>query len=327
MRRPGPIDSAPLELVEKPIPEPGEREISVRMSACGVCRTDLHIAEGDLAVHRSGVVPGHEVVGVVEGLGPGAALFAPGDRVGVAWLRFTCGRCDFCTSGRENLCRKSRYTGWDADGGYADYAVIDEAYAYALPQDGDDESLAPLLCAGIIGYRALRRSRLPEGGTLGIYGFGGSAHIAAQVALYEGASVYVMTRSPSARRLALDLGVQWVGDTGDSPPRALNAAIVFAPAGDIVPVVLNNLEWGGTLAVAGIHVTDVPPLDYQRHLFGERTLTSVTSNTRDDGREFLELATRSGVRPRTVSFGFEHAAEALRALARGEIRGAAVLRA
>lgn len=323
--RPGPVDSGPLELVDRPVPEPGEREIRVRVAACAVCRTDLHVAEGDLAVHRPRVVPGHEVVGYVDALGPGARLFAPGDRVGIAWLRFTCGRCEFCRSGRENLCSESRYTGWDADGGYADFAVVDERYAYALLSEDDDESLAPLLCAGIIGYRALRRSNLPPGGTLGIYGFGGSAHIAAQVALYEGASVYVMTRSEGARRLALELGVQWAGDTNDAPPRALDSAVLFAPVGGIVPVALGHLERGGTLAVAGIHLSDIPPLDYQRHLFGERTLTSVTSNTRADGREFLELAARAQVRATTVPFGLEQAPDALRALAHEQIRGAAVL--
>ena len=221
--------------------------------------------------------------------GPGPPGSSIGDRIGIAWLRSTCGTCRFCRRGDENLCLAPRFTGWDEDGGYAEHAVVDEAYAYPLPDAFADDEAAPLLCAGIIGYRALRRAELPDGGRLGIYGFGGSAHLAAQVALAEGASVYVMTRSADARALASDLGAAWVGDTFDRPPEPLDAAICFAPAGEIVPAALEALDRGGTLAVAGIHLTDIPPLDYQRHLFQERQVRSVTANTREDGEAFLAI--------------------------------------
>ncbi len=298
----------------------------MRITVCGVCRTDLHVAEGDLPVHRVGVVPGHEVVGVVDGLGPGASRFSIGDRIGIAWLRSTCGMCRFCHRGDENLCLAPRFTGWDEDGGYAEQAVVDEAYAYSLPDAFADDEAAPLLCAGIIGYRALRRAELPDGGRLGIYGFGGSAHLAAQVALAEGASVYVMTRSADARALASDLGAAWVGDTFDRPPEPLDAAICFAPAGEIVPAALEALDRGGTLAVAGIHLTDIPPLDYQRHLFQERQVRSVTANTREDGEAFLATAARIGIQVTTTPFPLAEADRALADLAHDRVQGAAVLR-
>ena len=289
---PGPIATGPLVAVERPIPEPGPGEIRVRVIACGVCRTDLHLAEGDLAPHRPSTVPGHEVVGTVDALGAGTSRFHMGQRAGIAWLRHTCGRCRWCRRGRENLCVDPRFTGWDADGGYAEWAVVDEAYAYELPDGFDDVHAAPLLCAGIIGYRALRRAELPPGGRLGIYGFGASAHLAAQVALAQGATVHVMTRAAAARQLALDLGAHSARPADAPPPEPLDAAILFAPAGDLVPPALAALDRGGTLAVAGIHLSDVPPLDYQRHLFQERQIRSVTANTRADGEEFLALAAR-----------------------------------
>jgi alcohol dehydrogenase, propanol-preferring len=323
--RPGPVDSGPLRLVERAEPSPGEGEILVRISTCGVCRTDLHLVEGDLAPRRPGVVPGHEVVGVVEALGRGCRRFRPGERVGIAWLRQTCGRCRFCRSGRENLCVAPEFTGWDTDGGYAEYAVVNEDYAYDIPDGFDDEHAAPLLCAGIIGYRALRQSELPAGGSLGIYGFGGSAHIAAQVALFEGARVHVMTRGQRAQELARELGATSVRGSTDTPPEPLDAAILFAPAGDLVPIALATLDRGGTLAIAGIHLSSVPGFDYERDLFYERKLVSVTANTREDGREFLDLAARIPVRTSTVPFPLDRADSALRALAHGEIRGAAVL--
>lgn len=323
--RPGPIDTHPLELIERPAPVPGPGEIRVRVSVCGVCRTDLHLAEGDLVPHRPAMVPGHEIVGVIDDLGPGSSRFSPGDRVGVAWLRSTCGTCRFCLRGDENLCTSPAFTGWDADGGYADYAVVQEAFAYRLPDEFTDEGAAPLLCAGIIGYRALRRAELPPGGRLGIYGFGASAHLAAQVALAQGATVHVMTRSPEARRLAIALGAASAGDTFDAPPEPLDAAITFAPAGEIVPAALEALDRGGTLAIAGIHLTDIPVLDYQRHLFQERQVRSVTANTRRDGEEFLALAARIGLRVETRSYRFEDADAALRDLAHDRVTGAAVL--
>jgi len=322
----GPIDSHPLLAVERPLPEPGPGQVRVRVLTCGVCRTDLHLAEGDLEPKRPLTVPGHEVVGVVDQLGPGTAgRFAVGDRVGVAWLALTCGVCRFCVAGRENLCVAPAFTGWDRDGGYGEYAVAEEAYAYVLPAGFDDQTAAPLLCAGIIGYRALRRAELPERGRLGIYGFGASAHLAAQVALAEGATVHVLTRSAQARSLALELGAASAGGAADAPPEPLDAAILFAPAGELVPVCLEALDRGGTLSIAGIHLSDIPSLNYERHLFEERTIRSVTANTRRDGEEFLELAARIGIRVTTTPYPFEEANRALSDLAHDRVNGAAVL--
>jgi len=323
--RPGPVESGPLMRVDKTVPEPGPGQVRVRVRVCGVCRTDLHLAEGDLAPRRPRVTPGHEVVGVVDRLGPGAARWRVGDRIGVPWLAHTCGSCRFCVSGRENLCLAPRFTGWDIDGGYAEYAVVEEAYAYALPAGFTDEEVAPLLCAGIIGYRALQRSNLPEGGRLGIYGFGGSAHITAQVALARGARVHVMTRSAEARALALELGVTSAGGTDAEPPEPLDSAILFAPVGTLVPPALAALDRGGTLAIAGIHLSDVPGLDYQEHLFEERTLQSVTANTRQDGEEFLAEAARIRVCVAATPYPMDRADAALRDLSADRVNGAAVL--
>lgn len=323
--RPGPVEGEPLRLVEKPVPVPGPGELLVRVSACGVCRTDLHVTEGDLPVHRPGVTPGHEVVGVVAGSGPGARGFAPGDRVGVAWLRRTDGTCAYCVRGAENLCPASEYTGWDADGGYAEYTTVPADFAHRLPEGVDSVALAPLLCAGIIGYRALRRAALPPGGRLGLYGFGGSAHLCAQLALAEGATVHVLTRDPAARRLALALGAASAGGAYDEPPERLDSAILFAPVGDLVPVALRALDRGGVLSVAGIHLSDVPPLRYESDLFYEKELRSVTSNTREDARAFLSLAARHGVRATTHVYPLSRAPEALRDLKAGRFDGAAVL--
>ena len=325
VRRPAPIDEGPLALVERATPDPGPGELLVRVRVCGVCRTDLHLAEGDLAPHAADVVPGHEVVGIVERTGPGTSRFEVGDRVGIAWLRHTCGSCRFCRRDAENLCVAPLFTGWDADGGYAEYAVIDEQFAYRAPHRFSDDELAPLLCAGIIGYRALRRAAVPQGGRLGIYGFGGSAHLAAQVAIAEGATVHVMTRSADAQRLALDLGAASAGDTFDPPPAPLDAAIVFAPAGEVVPAALNALDRGGTVAIAGIHLSEIPPLTYMDHLFQERQVRSVTANTRRDGEEFLAIAEQIGIRVETVAYDFEHADAALGDLAHDRFTGAAVI--
>jgi len=321
--RPG--ERGRIELGERPSPSCGPDEVLVRVEACGVCRTDLHLADGDLAPKASGAVPGHEVVGEVVELGASALRFAQGDRVGIAWLRRTCGTCRACRSGRENLCLRSEYTGWDADGGYAEYAVVPEAYAYRLPDGYSAREAAPLLCSGIIGYRALVRSALPPGGRLGIYGFGASAHITAQLAIAQGAEVHVLTRGQAAQELALELGARSAGDAYDAPPVPLDSAILFAPVGDLVPPALEALDQGGTLAVAGIHLSDVPELDYQRHLFRERTLTSVTANTRRDGEELLTLVSALGIKPRTTAYSFAEADRALDDLARGELVGAAVL--
>jgi len=322
---PGSISGSPMALIERSMPIPALGEVLVRVLACGVCRTDLHLAEGELQPRRGGVVPGHEVVGEVVRLGDGADRFRTGDRVGIAWLRHTCGVCRWCRTDRENLCPESRYTGWDADGGYAEFAVVPEAFAYRIPPSFADEQAAPLLCAGIIGYRSLLRAELPPGGRLGIYGFGASAHLTAQVAIAQGAQVHVLTRGLEARELALQLGAASAGGPLDPAPVPLDAAIIFAPAGELVPLALESLGPGGTLALAGIHMSDIPTLDYQRHLFGERTVRSVTSNTRRDGEEFLALAQQLGVRVTTTPVPFEHADLALRDLAEGRVRGAAVL--
>jgi propanol-preferring alcohol dehydrogenase len=313
-----------MRLTEIPVPLPRPGELRVRVSVCGVCRTDLHVAEGDLPVHRPQVVPGHEVVGVVDALGAGSGRFDVGDRVGIAWLRHTCGECRWCRTGAENLCVSPRFTGWDDNGGYAEYAVVDEAYAYAIPEVFDDMEAAPLLCAGIIGYRALRRSNLPTGGRLGIYGFGGSAHLSAQVALFEGATIHVMTRSIVAQNLALDLGCSSAQDTYDEPPERLDAAIIFAPTGDLVPFALRALDPGGTLAIAGIHLSDIPVLEYS-WLFEERQIRSVTANTRSDGVEFLEVAARIPMRVSTTPYPLHAADRALADLADDRVSGAAVL--
>ncbi|MFJ6084781.1 zinc-binding alcohol dehydrogenase family protein [Streptomyces sp. NPDC092369] len=322
---PGPVGEGALRLVEKAVPVPGADELLVHVRACGVCRTDLHVTEGDLPVHRPGVTPGHEVVGVVAGSGAGVEGFAVGDRVGVAWLRHTDGTCGYCAHGAENLCPASRYTGWDADGGYAQYTTVPAAFAHRLPDGVDDVALAPLLCAGIIGYRALRRAALPPGGRLGLYGFGGSAHLCAQVALAEGARVHVMTRGTAARQLALDLGAASAQDAYASPPEPLDSAILFAPVGDLVPVALRALDRGGILAVAGIHLSDTPPLHYETELFYEKQVRSVTANTRADAREFLEFAARHCVRATTHTYPLSRADEALNDLKAGRFDGAAVL--
>jgi propanol-preferring alcohol dehydrogenase len=322
---PGPVDTGPLRRVDRdePVPEPGQ--VRVDVSCCGVCRTDLHLAEGDLPPRRASVTPGHEVVGRVSALGPGAHRFAVGERVGVPWLGATDGSCRFCRRGEENLCTAPIFTGWDVDGGYADACVVDERFAYLLPDDVDDEQAAPLLCAGIIGYRALRCAEVPPGGRLGIYGFGGSAHLTAQVALAQGLRVHVLTRGEHNRRLAEQLGVDSVGTATDLPPEPLDGAILFAPAGDLVPTALRALDRGATLAVAGIWLSRIPALDYSAELFEERRLRSVTANTRRDGEEFLTLAGRLGVRATTVGYGMDDAPRALADLAHGRFGGAAVL--
>ena len=323
--RPGPIQGGPLVATQRAVPEPASRQIRVRVLTCCVCRTDLHLAEGDLKPKAPRVVPGHEVVGTVERLGDGSSRFRIGQRVGIPWLASTCQVCRFCRSGRENLCVAPTFTGWDVDGGYAEYAVANEDYVYELPDAFDDEHAAPLLCAGIVGYRALLRADLPPNGRLGIYGFGASAHLVAQVALAQGARLHVLTRSADARRLARDLGAHSVGEATDEPPEPLDAAILFAPVGTLVPVALGALDRGGTLAVAGIHLSDVPALNYQRHLFQERSLRSVTANTRRDGEAFLALAAQIGIEVTVTPYPLARADAALRDLAEDRVNGAAVL--
>lgn len=323
--QPGPIDESPLIALDRPEPVVGPHQVRIKVSACGVCRTDLHLAEGDLRPKHPRVVPGHEIVGHVDACGDAASRFTIGDRIGVAWLRRTCGRCRWCRRGAENLCLEPSFTGWDTDGGYASYAVVDEAYAYALPEGYDDEHAAPLLCAGIIGYRALELANLPPAGRLGIYGFGASAHLAAQIALHQGARVHVMTRSQEAQRLALQLGADSATGTMEVPPEPLDSAILFAPDGSIVPACLAALDRGGTLAIAGIHLSDIPVLNYQNHLFEERVVRSVTANTRRDGEEFLSLAARLNLTVTTSPYPMAEANAALRDLAHDRVNGAAVL--
>jgi propanol-preferring alcohol dehydrogenase len=323
--RTAPVDSGPLVRVEREPPEPAAGQVRVRITCCGVCRTDLHLAEGDLLPRRPGVTPGHEIVGVVDALGPGTSRFAVGERIGVAWLAHTDGSCRYCRRGDENLCVAPLFTGWDVDGGYADACVVDEAYAYRLPESLADEAAAPLLCAGIIGYRALRAAAVPPGGRLGIYGFGGSAHLTAQVALAQGLRVHVLTRGEHNQALAPVRGVDSVGGPTEAPPEPLDGAILFAPAGELVAVALRALDRGGTLAVAGIWLSPIPALDYAAELFEERRLRSVTANTRRDGEEFLLLAERLGVRATTTAYSMDDAPQALADLAHGRFGGAAVL--
>jgi propanol-preferring alcohol dehydrogenase len=324
--QPGPLRPRPLRLVAEPPPVPGPDELLVRVLTCGVCRTDLHVVEGDLPVHRPGVVPGHEVVGEVIGFGDVAGGgFERGQRVGIAWLRRTCGRCRYCTRGAENLCPYSEYTGWDADGGYADHATVPAGYGYPLPGGYSDAELAPLLCAGIIGWRALQRAALPPGGRLALYGFGASAHLTAQVARAQGATVYVLTRSPAAQELALALGAAWAGGAADQPPEPVDSAILFAPAGELVAPALAALDRGGTLAVAGIHLSDLPVLNYQQHLFQERQIRSVTANTRQNGQDFLSFAAEHRLQVVTTPYPLDRADEALADLAADRVNGAAVL--
>ena len=314
-----------IRAVERPTPRPRPGEVLVRVEACGVCRTDLHVTDGDLPTHRDEVVPGHEVVGrVVET--NGTERFDVGDRVGVAWLRCSCGECRWCREGAENLCERAVFTGWDEDGGYAELVTAPAAFAYSVPESLPVEQAAPLLCAGIIGYRALSRTGLPPGGRLGIYGFGASAHLTAQIALAGGADVHVLTRGEEARSLALALGATSAGDAYAVPPVALDAAIVFAPAGELVPVALEALDRGGTLVTAGIHMSEIPPLDYGRHLFLEKHLTSVTANTRADGARLLTLAARLGIRAQVTCYPFAEADRALEDLAAGRVTGVAVLK-
>jgi propanol-preferring alcohol dehydrogenase len=325
LRQNGPIDLNPLVLSDVPEPEPGPGEARVQVLACGLCRTDLHVIEGDLPSRKLPVIPGHQIVGRVDRLGPGAERFREGDRVGIAWLRHTDGTCAYCRSRRENLCEASRYTGWDADGGYAEHAVVPEAFAYAIPDVFGDAEATPLLCAGIIGYRALTRTEVPRGGRLGIWGFGSSAHVTIQVAQARGCEVYVATRGEKHQALAREMGATWVGGTTDPLPVRVDGGILFAPAGEIVPIALRSIEKGGTLAVAGIWLSEIPPLDYERELFYERNLRSVTANTRADGEALFREAAAIPLQPRVTPFPLEEANRALNMLKADSLNGTGVL--
>ena len=322
---PAPIESAPLRAAELPMPEPAAGELLVRVRVCGVCHTDLHVAEGDLTPSKLPIVPGHQAVGVVEKLGAGAAGFKTGDRVGIAWLRWTCGECRFCAAGNENLCEGAKFTGLDADGGYAQFACVPAAFAYPIPEGYRDEEAAPLLCAGIVGYRALRRSGIRPGGRLGLYGFGASAHIVLQIARHWKCEVYVFTRAERHQKLARELGAAWVGRAEQEPPRKLDGAISFAPAGALVPEMLRAVDKGGTVALAGVAMSATPPLDYRRCLYHEKSLTSVANATRQDGRDLLALARELRIEVRTEPFPLSDANRALRMVKESRIEASAVL--
>ena len=319
------VSTDPLQFRDVPMPMPGPGEVLVKVHVCGVCRTDLHVIEGELADVKRPLVPGHQVVGVVARLGAGVTDFTEGNRVGIAWLQGTCGTCEFCTSGRENLCLQARFTGYQVDGGYAEYAVVPARFAYPIPPVFSDEQAAPLLCAGIIGYRALRLSGIKPGQRLGLYGFGASAHIAIQIARHWGCQVYVSSLKAEHQALARTLGAVWVGGAQDMPPDPLHGSIIFAPAGELVPPALRALERGGTLALAGIHMSPIPSFDYDRDLFGERVLRSVTANTRQDGLDLLREAAAIPITPHTVRFPLDQANQALQALKTGSFQEAAVI--
>ncbi len=325
LQSPTPIETDPLVLTDVPTPLPANGEVLVRVSYCGVCRTDLHVIEGELVPQKSPVIPGHQVIGVVEKLGPGASRFPVGARVGIAWLHHTDGTCEFCRSGAENLCDHPTFTGYSVDGGYAEYAVAPEDFIYAIPQQFPDEQAAPLLCAGIIGFRCLRLSGIKPGGKLGFYGFGAAAHVAIQVALHWNMEVYAATRDARHQKLALELGAKWAGSTFAEPPVKLDAAIVFAPAGEIVPTALKALRKGGALVLGGIHMSPIPSFDYDL-LYQERVIRSVANNTRQDGEDFLRVAAEIPIRSHTQLFPLHEANRALNALKNDAIEGAAVLK-
>lgn len=329
LNTPAPVSEHPLTIAEMSVPTPSEDELLLRVTACGICRTDLHVVEGELPVLRSPLIPGHQIVGRVAAVGSRVEDFVIGDRVGVAWLNRTCGVCDFCIAGRENLCEQAMFTGWTVDGGYAEYAVAPAAFSYRLPDNFDDTEAAPLLCAGIIGYRCLRLTGLSldewKGARLGLYGFGAAGHVCIQLARARGAEVYVCTRDRERHQaLARELGATWVGDATDEPPVKLHASIIFAPAGELVPVALKAIRKGGTVVLGGIHMSSIPSFDYSL-IYGERVVRSVANNTREDGREFLLEAARIPVRTHTEVFSFNQANEALIALKSDSIRGAGVL--
>jgi len=325
LTEPRPIAENPLSLADVPIPEPGHKEIRIQVSTCGICHTDLHIAEGELKPMKEAIIPGHQIVGIVEKLGKDAVRFKEGDRVGIGWLHSTCGKCSFCRRGLENLCENARFTGYHVDGGYAQYTIIPEDFAYPMPEQFSDKEAAPLLCAGIIGYRALRLSQVAPGQRLGLYGFGASAHVVIQVALHWGCEVYVFTRSEEHRQLARKLGAHWTGQAKDDPPKMLDSAIIFAPAGELVIDALRVLNKAGTVALAGIYMSPIPELDYTKYLYHEKSIRSVTASTRKDGNELLKLAAEIPIRTEVQTFTLEEANKALQLLKEGKISGAGIL--
>ena len=325
LERCAPVESAPLKWMEIPDPSPGPGEVRVRVRSCGVCRTDLHVVECELPFQGRPVIPGHQIVGVIDRLGPGAKRFELGQRIGIAWLRQTCGKCNYCRSGKENLCESARFTGYHVHGGYAELAVVNEKFAYQIPDIFSDEEAPPLLCAGIIGYRSLKRSGLLPGESLAIYGFGSSAHIVLQIARHMGCHVYVCTRGAKHRELAKSLGAEWVGEDPAKMPAPTESAIIFAPAGELVPVALEHLKKGGTLALAGIYMSKIPAMDYESHLFYEKNIHSVTANTRRDGVELLRIAAEIPIRPQVQLFPLRDANRALLWLKEDRMEGSGVL--
>ncbi|HEX9756965.1 MAG TPA: zinc-dependent alcohol dehydrogenase family protein [Nitrospiria bacterium] len=320
-----PMKEKPLRLIEKTSRKPQKGEVLIEVAVCAICRTDLHIIEGDLPPHQSPVVPGHQVVGYIRQAGTDTHRFKVGDRVGVAWLFSSCGRCLYCHRDEENLCENPVFTGYDVDGGYSEFLIAKEDFIYPIPPELPSKQAAPLLCAGIIGYRALHRTCIRKGERLGLYGFGASAHVVIQIARHWGCQVYVATRGEKHRELALQLGAHWVGGATDRPPEKLNAAILFAPVGELVPVALEALDKGGTLALAGVYLTDIPSLNYEQHLFHEKNLISVTANTRQDGEALLHLAEEIPIQTHTETFMLHQANEALLQLKEDGIQGAGVL--
>lgn len=325
LRKRGPIETSPLELADLPDPSPGPGEIRVKVTACGICRTDLHVIEGDLPQALSPVIPGHQIVGTVDAAGEGASRLSPGTRVGIAWLAQTCGTCEFCAAGKENLCDSPAFTGYHRNGGYAEYAIAPEAFAYPLPPSFSDADAAPLLCAGIIGFRALRRADLPRGGRLALYGFGSSAHIVIQIALHRGCEVFVVTRGEKHRELAMRMGASWAGERPEDLPTDPDSAILFAPAGELVPRALRRLRKGGTLSLAGIHMSDVPRMPYGECLFHEKNIRSVTANTRQDGEDLFREASEIPLRPKVTFFPLAEANRALILLKEDKLAGTGVL--
>ena len=325
LNRTSDVTGNPLRLQDRPVPVPAAGQVLVKIHVCGVCRTDLHVVEGELPDIPFPLIPGHQAVGTVMQVGSEVSEIKEGDRVGIAWLQETCGQCEFCTSGRENLCLNAKFTGYQVDGGYAEYAAGSARFAYPIPPIFSDEEAAPLLCAGIIGYRALRLSGIKPGQRLGLYGFGASAHIAIQIARHWGCQVYVSSLKREHQELARRLGAVWVGGATDMPPDKLHGSIIFAPAGDLVPPALRALDRGGTLALAGIHMSPIPSLDYDRDVFGERVIRSVTANTRQDGIDLLREAAAIPIKPHTVRFPLHEANRALQELKAGTFQGAAVL--
>jgi propanol-preferring alcohol dehydrogenase len=325
LERPAPIEDKPLKVTDLPVPDPEPGRVLVKVHACGICHTDLHQVEGELPLHKSPVIPGHQIVGTVMETGKNVEKIKTGDRVGMAWLHDTCGKCSHCVNGQENLCSEARFTGYDVDGGYAEYTTVHENFAYPIPDGFPNLAAAPLLCAGIIGYRSLRLSNIKRGGTLGLYGFGASAHVAIQVAKYWNCRIFVFSRGEKHRDLGLKLGAEWAGTIDQDPPAKIQSSIIFAPAGSMVPKAMEHLDKGGTLATAGIYMTPIPKIEYDSQLYHEKVLRSVANSTRKDGIELLDLAARIPIKTEVTSYPLEEAQKALLDLKEGRINGAAVL--